>query len=219
MGIIGIIAALCLAAGAGACTLSTKGHLSMDGGRDDFPVDDWIYEAASEDGPGDGTDGSEDEGPDPGEEMAEDMDIRMDLDAAGETPRDFIPEDQTDLPDAEEEEPSIECGGVVVGGFCWYVSDKNRNCTDKCALHGGCNLAGTRDYAGSGGTDAQCLEVLGALGYGGYNHQSFGNNALGCHVAWGNWTYWSTLYETTCEAAPSSSDPDPFAYRMCACER
>ena len=57
------------------------------------------------------------------------------------------------------------CGGVMVGGYCWYLGGPYDNCDDACSTHGGCNLAGTKDYAGSGGSDANCQAVLVALGY------------------------------------------------------
>ncbi|MFO0571818.1 MAG: hypothetical protein U0263_39710 [Polyangiaceae bacterium] len=87
---------------------------------------------------------------------------------------------------------------------------------DACAGHGGCNLAGTRDFAGSGGSDANCVSVLNALGYGSFLHQDWSNNDLGCQFAWNSWTYWSSYSTTTCEAAGVGSAQ---VVRMCACEQ
>jgi hypothetical protein len=56
------------------------------------------------------------------------------------------------------------CAGVSYAGFCWYFAEKFPSCDATCASHGGCNIAGTRDYAGSGGTDAQCAAVMTAAG-------------------------------------------------------
>ena len=72
-----------------------------------------------------------------------------------------------------------------------------------------------RHLAGSGGSDANCVAVLAALGYGSYSHQPFSNNDLGCQFAWGSWTYWSTELPTTCEACyPGAAAA---VTRMCAC--
>lgn len=55
------------------------------------------------------------------------------------------------------------CGGVMVGCYCWYLSNTYGSCTQVCASHGGYHEA-TRTYAGSDGTDSNCWEVLVALG-------------------------------------------------------
>lgn len=59
------------------------------------------------------------------------------------------------------------CGstGALIDGKCWYMSNAGQSCTSVCAAHGGYSSA-TRDYAGSSGTNAQCAEVLNALGEG-----------------------------------------------------
>lgn len=117
--------------------------------------------------------------------------------------------------DAEAEaEASPPCAGAPVGGYCWYASAPDQSCDAACATHGGCDLAGTRDYAGSGGTDAQCVAVLAALGYGSYPHQNWSNNDLGCHFAWASWTYWSAALPTTCAAAAPGAAA---AVRVCTC--
>ena len=62
------------------------------------------------------------------------------------------------------------------------------------------------------------MSVLAALGYGGYRHQNWCNNDLGCQFAWPSdpWTYWSNAATTTCEAAyPSAAH----VRRMCACNQ
>jgi hypothetical protein len=210
-GIIGGATALCLAVCFEACVIDiSKGPvLARDAEPDDSPAVDSAYDATPEDGPEDAADGAE--------EGYQDLDGAPE--AEDDAPGDVVPEERTDIPDADEEEPAVECGGVLVGGYCWYVGEANGSCTDACALHGGCSLAGTRDYAGSGGTDEHCVAVLYALGYGDFPHQSYANNDLGCHFAWGSYTYWATAYETTCEADMTVSGPDPGVLRMCACER
>ncbi|MBI5485977.1 MAG: hypothetical protein HY905_01450 [Deltaproteobacteria bacterium] len=181
-------------------------------------------DAAAEDGSGDevAPDDTEDDatadGPD-GTEEATDED-------AGGGPEDAVEDDATDSPPEIEEVSDVVdlgdwtaealpvCDGAWLGGYCWYASVADQSCDAACATHGGCNLAGTRDYAGSGGTDAQCVAVLAALGFGSYPHQDWSNNDLGCHFAWGSWTYWSTAAPTTCAAAAPGGAA---AVRMCAC--
>ncbi|MFH1437336.1 MAG: hypothetical protein ABIJ56_16650 [Pseudomonadota bacterium] len=220
--IIGSAAALCLAAGIGACSLDIKGRMAGDAGLDDTRTDEGSIDATTEDGPGDTGGDAADEGYDREEETALDAEPCEVSDAFTEAeidaPGDFSREEQADLMEPDAEELPAECAGVMVGGYCWYASGMDESCAGVCAVHGGCNLAGTRDYAGSGGTDAQCVAVLEALGYGGYPHQDNSNNDLGCHFAWLLYTYWSTEYETTCEAFPFIGEHDPSVFRMCACE-
>jgi hypothetical protein len=69
--------------------------------------------------------------------------------------------------------PPPPCGGVRIGGHCWYLlsGDTNlahvgKSCEWLCQSHGGYNEA-TRTYAGSDGTDANCTAVMNALGVSG----------------------------------------------------
>jgi hypothetical protein len=57
------------------------------------------------------------------------------------------------------------CGGKVVGGYCWYAAAVGQSCTQACTSRGGVDMEGTRNYAGSGGTNAQCDAVLTAIGF------------------------------------------------------
>ena len=72
-----------------------------------------------------------------------------------------------------------------VGGFCWFLGDAGAACESTCAAQGrSYDDAGTAGYAGSGGTNEQCLAVLTALGA----TQEASADAvscgmgLGCHV-------------------------------------
>lgn len=56
------------------------------------------------------------------------------------------------------------CGGASVGGYCWYVGGQGQSCTTVCSSRGGVNMAGTKDYAGSGGNLTRCKAVASALG-------------------------------------------------------
>lgn len=57
------------------------------------------------------------------------------------------------------------CGGTQYAGYCWYVSGVGSSCDAACTSRGGVNLAGTRNYAGSGGNSSQCNAVMVALGF------------------------------------------------------
>jgi hypothetical protein len=61
------------------------------------------------------------------------------------------------------QQPPAQCAGTRVGGYCWYFGAPGESCNAVCAGHGGYHDA-TRFYAGSVGTDAQCVAVLDALG-------------------------------------------------------
>ena len=55
------------------------------------------------------------------------------------------------------------CGGVSIGGYCWYLVRAAQSCDAFCLTQGGCNLTGTKNYAGSGGSQANCQAVMNAL--------------------------------------------------------
>lgn len=109
------------------------------------------------------------------------------------------------------------CGGASVGGYCWYLGAAGATCDSVCATHGGCVVAGIRDYAGSSGTLANCVAVLAALGKGPGNQpdgSDFADEGSGC--GWQNYAGVTARYRiyspvTTCAAVPS------FASRACSC--
>jgi len=55
------------------------------------------------------------------------------------------------------------CSGVSVVGYCWHAGAAAESCDTACAQYGGCNLTGTKNDAGSSGSDANCESVLAAL--------------------------------------------------------
>jgi len=58
-------------------------------------------------------------------------------------------------------------GGAGVGGFCWFTGGHANTCDAACTAQGMVyDDAGTRDFAGSDGTNAHCVAVLDALGLG-----------------------------------------------------
>lgn len=106
----------------------------------------------------------------------------------------------------------MPCGGVVVAGYCWYLTDgmhSDQTCHAKCASHGGPNDYATINYAGSGGNDAQCIEVLTKLGALG-THYSSSNNSCGCQYDGAANSWWSIALTT---------DPtyNQGQYMVCAC--
>ena len=238
----GVIVGACMLAGL-ACGIDSAGTWEDDGGHDDAGTAgdgaaDVRDDARGDDGRTDDAPREDADAPDTAvdADVEAEADVGAEADGVGEdagidtdgTAEDGVAAedggadeadedadaDAADADDGAVEDAPPPCGGVRVGGYCWYPSAPDGSCTDACTAHGGCSLAGTRDFAGSGGTDANCVAVLAALGYGGYPHQDWSNNNLGCHFAWASWTYWSTAAVTTCEAAaPGAAD----AVRMCAC--
>jgi hypothetical protein len=63
----------------------------------------------------------------------------------------------------DENQSPLACDGVIIGGNCWWFGQNNQSCDQVCSGKGGYNDA-TRIYAGSGGTDANCNQVLQGLG-------------------------------------------------------
>lgn len=58
---------------------------------------------------------------------------------------------------------TCDAGAAIVGGNCWYFGANNQSCDTVCSTHGGYNSA-TESFAGSGGSDGNCVAVLDALG-------------------------------------------------------
>jgi hypothetical protein len=77
------------------------------------------------------------------------------------------------------------CGGTMVGGYCWYLGAASASCTTTCSSHGGYNDAGTRGYAGSDGTDAQCGAVASAVNGKTFYMSAPGTAPIGCCYASG----------------------------------
>ncbi len=58
---------------------------------------------------------------------------------------------------------TCSAGGACIGGYCWHYGESGQNCDAACTGHGGCDLIGTKNYAGSGGTTVNCDSVLDIL--------------------------------------------------------
>jgi hypothetical protein len=60
----------------------------------------------------------------------------------------------------------IVCGdgsGRGVGSACWYLGSNNQSCDTVCAAHGAVYDSATSTYAGSAGSNANCVAVLAAV--------------------------------------------------------
>ena len=105
-------------------------------------------------------------------------------------------------------------GGAAVGGVCWHLGAVGESCVTTCAGLGEFCDAATITFAGSGGTNANCLSVLAALGAqtDPFVESSECPNAIGCAEVPGFAGGRCAAPPTTCEAT------DPSAARACACQ-
>ncbi len=78
--------------------------------------------------------------------------------------------------------PPQACNGVKVGGACWYLGNGNQSCKQVCSNHGGYDGA-TKDYAGSGGSNANCDRVLKALKVGRGSMSNINWKGFGCYFS------------------------------------
>jgi hypothetical protein len=102
-------------------------------------------------------------------------------------------------------------GGTNIGGYCWYYTGTlAQSCDTVCATHGGCNATGTINYAGSGGTLANCQAIATAFGKGTVA-DSTSTGGVGCsYLNTGN-AFRITSPATTC------ADTGSKYARFCAC--
>jgi len=104
------------------------------------------------------------------------------------------------------------CGGASVGSYCWYAGASSASCTNTCSAEGlVVDMDGTRDFAGSGGTNANCVSVLNAIGL---PSGSMTSNPF----AGGNGCF-SALGKGTRATATTTAGAVGFSYkRACACK-
>jgi hypothetical protein len=107
-----------------------------------------------------------------------------------------------------------DCMGDEVGGFCWYLGAENRSCTDVCASHGGYHEA-TRFFAGSDGSNDNCMAVLGALGYPSGQFSETLQGGIGCFAVISIETFRLRDTQPTTASATSGT---PGRRRVCACQ-
>jgi hypothetical protein len=101
-----------------------------------------------------------------------------------------------------------------VGGFCWFLGDAGADCESTCVAQGRTyDDPGTAGYAGSSGTNEQCLAVLTALGA----TQALAADAvscgmgLGCHVD-------GALQPHRCTDLTTAAAAGANVGRACACQ-
>lgn len=102
--------------------------------------------------------------------------------------------------------------GASVGGYCWQLS--NSSCDNACIRRGGCNETVTRDFAGSGGTNANCNAVMAAFGKTNSVSSNSGSAAEGCMASSSSAT--ATIRRRTSTPTTCAYDGD---YRVCACNQ
>lgn len=128
-------------------------------------------------------------------------------------------------PDPTVTPEPIQCDGVAVGGACWYYGEIGDSCDDVCALHGGYDDR-TRTYAGSAGTDSQCMQVLEALQVledtDGQLTVYSEDQGLGCHVweiALGTEGLRAQWNRSLTPTTPQAASADPWMRRACVCQQ
>ena len=108
---------------------------------------------------------------------------------------------------------STYCPGITVGGFCWYYGAGGESCTTVCSARGGYDASGTRDWAGSGGTNANCKAVFEAIGEtDGDDTVANLSGAYGCASDWSDISDWWRYTSATTAGASSAN-----VHRVCAC--
>jgi hypothetical protein len=108
-----------------------------------------------------------------------------------------------------------ECGGTLIDGACWYLSQFGDNCTNTCATRGGYNEA-TDTYAGGHGTTENCGKVMTALGvFTGFGIGELTGNGYGCSAI-------NLMEGPVVVRFIDSTDPDGRVdgmQRACACQQ
>lgn len=119
----------------------------------------------------------------------------------------------------EEQSDSSSCGGVSVGGFCWYLGAYGQSCSEVCSSRGGYHQA-TESFAGSGGSHRNCVDVVAAL----TNQNSptvangTGGPAAGCTYA-DDPTPAQVGFFWFNTSATSASFSHALAKRVCSCQK
>jgi hypothetical protein len=103
---------------------------------------------------------------------------------------------------------------ATTGGYCWYLGDIGESCGYVCTSNGKVYHSVTATYAGSGGTAAQCANVLTDLGFtGAYLGAQVCGEGVGCTLG--------TLGVTIglwCNDVPTTEAASISQGRACACQ-
>jgi hypothetical protein len=114
--------------------------------------------------------------------------------------------------------------GQVVGGHCWYLGGWGQSCTEVCAATGGTYDTATSTFAGSEGSDANCVAIMQALVPSAFVAGAF--SAQDCATSgWGGLGCWAlppfflnTWAFERCVDPPTTGDASAMlAMRACAC--
>jgi hypothetical protein len=124
--------------------------------------------------------------------------------------------------DCQNESPTIEkpesgnCSGKFIENACWYLSERGESCTSACSDHGGYNEA-TKTFAGSGGSDENCLIIGKGFFPNAVNVRSRGTNnqSIGCAVYPVHLELKGDLYRFT--RATTEGSVVEADHRFCAC--
>lgn len=114
------------------------------------------------------------------------------------------------------------CGGAYYAGYCWYTTPDQQSCDTRCAGRGGVNYNGTVNFAGSGGSLANCLGAAAALGLptAGAVSSNYNNIKTGCSIFWA-YTYPNGYAQPTkiewVYPATTSTGQATSRGRICAC--
>lgn len=113
---------------------------------------------------------------------------------------------------------TCRAGTTPVGGFCWTAGLPGESCDQACALVGSSYDDATRTFAGSGGTNLACRQVLDALGLGA-PLGAVGDIACG-PVGGGLGCAFDAPYRSRC-VSPATTSWNTFGgiQRACACLR
>lgn len=109
------------------------------------------------------------------------------------------------------------CGGVEVGGHCWYLGPDSASCDAVCAPHGGYSEA-TRTYAGSDGAATSCRQIIESLQLPLDEFFETYQGGIGCFVIQnpsGNYFGYWDQHPTTASATYGT----PGRHRICACQQ
>jgi cysteine-rich repeat protein len=107
-------------------------------------------------------------------------------------------------------------GPKSVGGYSWYLGLAGQSCNTTCAAKGLTYNTATLSYAGSGGSQAQCGNVVTAFG------RTLWNATWSCAQGWGCMNDSTQSQSQWCQSpATDATSPDSGSYsgicRYCAC--
>ncbi|MBN1653953.1 MAG: hypothetical protein JXA30_09270 [Deltaproteobacteria bacterium] len=143
-------------------------------------------------------------------DASEDAAVDSAIDASEDAPPDAAVPDSSDgaqgTDSSATETGPTTCGGTVVFGRCWYLTEVTISCNQHCADHGGYDSE-TPQYVGTpseGGSLDECSQILTALGYSQTVAEGTNIHGYGCHV-WSSDAWWlrSPEFDPAFSGAPA----------------